>query len=1138
MASHSPAVFPLMANKDLELALRIKADLKQGQDELARLKDGFEQTGAAAETANVSLNKAGETAEQQSARIRQMVDASLAQSAAHQQNATSLDELTQSQQRAAGSSQEAAQRQTMAMQASWDATRKNTDGLGRLGTANRSASEGAAAAAAATQKQSQELSELLGKIDPVIRELDRLDAQERQLMMARREGRIDLDTYDRFNAKLSENRARLTQSTHAMGRAGITAGQYQQAMRQLPMQITDVTTSLVSGMPIWMVAIQQGGQIKDSFGGVGPAFKAVTSAINPMTLAIGAAVAAAAALVIAHEMGAGEARAYREALIMTGNAAGTSSDQMNDMAERIDGIAGTQRQAAAALAEIAKTGKISGEQMEQVALTAIQLQIATGKAVSETIAEYVKLAEDPVDAIAKLNDRYNFLTAAVFEQIMALKEQGDEAGAARLAFDTYSDTMQSRSAEIVGDLGLIEAAWKGIKVIAAETWDAMLGIGRETSLTDQLEAVERKIRNRAMNATPNPMGFVVRNGEDERLEAKAEQLRLDVEAERKEADRAENVAKTEKASIEAQKYLAQLREESLTRIEKKEKAIAEYQENLSRIRAANPDSALLSDAQIAKDMAAIDAKFAEPKTRTPVDRDAQAATRFIQQLEKEASTYGKSRAELRKYEMSLLDLSDAQRARAETAAAALATAEAQAEADKQATQDTKLLAQLQLDYLKATGQAVEAAEIEIEKKYGELRGRLLASGDKDGASLVDKLIGIEKAGAAFAELESELNRIYAEQARREQSIQTEIQAGLISEREARRQIIELHQATAEQIEELMPRMRELAEATGDPAALDRLKDMSNQLETLRTQADELTLALRDGLESGLQDAIMGLADGTMSLRDAIDSLLLGVAESMAQMASEGLAEMAAQGIMDLFRQGAQAAISAAGQKAAAEVAAINTVTAAQTIADTTRATSSVVAANTAAAGQATAAATTATAWTPAAIAASIGSFGSAAAIGLAAVVAAMAFQAFADGGHVQGPGTGTSDSINARLSNNEYVTRAAVVTQPGALSFLDDFNQRGMSALDDWAGAAHHSTGGLSGVPAPAAPAPVMNNGRLADPGAKQQNTTLKNAVNLYAVQNPAEIASMAWGREGEEHFEVYLQKNGARVRQLMGMKG
>ncbi|MFN7050230.1 phage tail length tape measure family protein, partial [Proteus mirabilis] len=46
----------------------------------------------------------------------------------------------------------------------------------------------------------------------------------------------------------------------------MTIGQYRNAMRHLPAQMTDIVTSLASGMPVWMVMIQQGGQIKDSFG--------------------------------------------------------------------------------------------------------------------------------------------------------------------------------------------------------------------------------------------------------------------------------------------------------------------------------------------------------------------------------------------------------------------------------------------------------------------------------------------------------------------------------------------------------------------------------------------------------------------------------------------------------------------------------------------------------------------------------------------------------------------------------------------------------------------------------------------------------------------------------------------------------
>ena len=70
---------------------------------------------------------------------------------------------------------------------------------------------------------------------------------------------------------------------------GISMGQYSQAMRMLPAQITDVVTSLASGMPVWLVAIQQGGQIKDSFGGIGNTFRTLIKLINPMKLALGAA---------------------------------------------------------------------------------------------------------------------------------------------------------------------------------------------------------------------------------------------------------------------------------------------------------------------------------------------------------------------------------------------------------------------------------------------------------------------------------------------------------------------------------------------------------------------------------------------------------------------------------------------------------------------------------------------------------------------------------------------------------------------------------------------------------------------------------------------------------------------------------
>lgn len=93
--------------------------------------------------------------------------------------------------------------------------------------------------------------------------------------------------------------AQLHSQSNAMGLAGVSAGQYRQAMRMLPAQITDVVTSLASGMPVWMVAIQQGGQIKDSFGGIGNTFKVLLSYLSPMKVAVAAGALAFGAMAVA-----------------------------------------------------------------------------------------------------------------------------------------------------------------------------------------------------------------------------------------------------------------------------------------------------------------------------------------------------------------------------------------------------------------------------------------------------------------------------------------------------------------------------------------------------------------------------------------------------------------------------------------------------------------------------------------------------------------------------------------------------------------------------------------------------------------------------------------------------------------------
>ncbi|HHF0208446.1 TPA: phage tail length tape measure family protein, partial [Pseudomonas aeruginosa] len=621
------------------------------------------------------LSAIGESADQQAARLKAMVAASLQQQAAFDALASSSDKLNTSTRAATAGWQESARAQSASMNAYHNAERARQQ---QIATEQRAA-EAAAKASAEFDKQQAELAKLLGAIDPVTRELEKLDNLERRLGQARSSRLIDPEGFTTYNAKLQEQRERLLGTSDAMAVAGISAGQYRQAMRQLPAQITDVVTSLASGMPIWLVAIQQGGQIKDSFGGVGATFQALgdkiksffgvastaseglgeiargadaaaVSANNARTAMTGlsgagsafaivgvAAAAAGVALAAAYEKGRSEATELNKAIILTGNYAGTSAGQLSAMAAAIAKANGTQYEAVAVLSEITATGKFTVDQIELVASTAIAMQDATGKAVSETVAEFSKLAEDPVRASQQLNEKYHYLTASVYEQITALNQQGDTLGAAQLAMDAYGQAMDERASQIVENLGTMERAWKTVAGVAKGAWDEMLGVGRAETPEERLEQLTKGQafqpgRAVASGAVFGPLGWFneLRKAyqrssmsDDERGKQFTDALQ-EIQDEGEKAQKARLDRYLEDEAIRGQQSMDRLLETVRTNKEKRDKLNRELDRSIAAIQATNPKDERLRPENIAAARRAIDEKYKDPKTpkgpSTPLDQ--------------------------------------------------------------------------------------------------------------------------------------------------------------------------------------------------------------------------------------------------------------------------------------------------------------------------------------------------------------------------------------------------------------------------------------------------------------------------------------------------------------------------------------
>nr|WP_180317969.1 phage tail length tape measure family protein [Delftia acidovorans] len=294
--------------------------------------------------------------------------------------------------------------------------------------------------------------------------------------------------------------AKLRETEAGMGKVGVSAAQTAAAMRMVPAQFTDIVVSLQSGQAPLTVLLQQGGQLKDMFGGAGAAARGmagyVVGLVNPFTVA----AAAAATLGVAYYQGSKESDNFRRSLVLSGNQAGTTVDELNAMARAIASTSGTQGAAAAGLAEMARYSKVASDQLKDFTAIALQWEKTTGQAVSETAKQFADLAKDPLQASLALNEQMNYLTASIYDQIKALEKQGKTAEAAAVAQKAYADAMKTGADELTQNLGYIERAVQIVTGGAKKMWDAILGVGRQTSPTDQaakhLETLQQKLNNK------------------------------------------------------------------------------------------------------------------------------------------------------------------------------------------------------------------------------------------------------------------------------------------------------------------------------------------------------------------------------------------------------------------------------------------------------------------------------------------------------------------------------------------------------------------------------------------------------------------------------------------------------------------
>lgn len=899
------------------------------------------------------------------------------------------------------------------------------DSLERMEKSGDAAAASADGVSSSAAQQKKELAQLLGQINPTVSALGRLDEMQEKLAKFKKAGIVESDTFVEYTDRINVMRGALGQTSAEMDRGGMSAKAYQAALRGVPAQFTDIFTSIVAGQPITMVALQQGGQLKDMFGGLGPAARAlggyILGLVNPFTVA----AAAAAALALAYYKGSEQSDALRNSLIMTGNFSKASEAQMIALADAVDGVTGTFGDAVGALTQLTEAGVNTNANFKLISTTAVDMQRITGKAIQDTVAEFVKIGKDPVKGVVELDEKYRFLTASVYAQIKALVEQGNTIGAVDLAERTYAEAMGQRTETIRQNLGVIERGWLNIKDVVSEVFDAFASIGRKSAESESRAVTE--------------------------IQQKIAYLRSTLDTGYEDSDSRARIASLE-AELKKRQDIQKTNEDTLEQERKRRELEVAGRKSVDSLSAAYKST--------------LDQTEKLNESIKSLDKDRQKAIDAGVFGEKQQTEYTKARAS---YEKQIEDIRN--RGIKKTPAGKAPRENNSGVAEAQNT-FSKLYSQYDPAAQAARALTKEQAQLDLVLSKGKISqeeyGKALAQASTNYAAAIKGAQGLTQAEQYRAQLEKQLST---------QRTQYSLEAagvGMGDQQSQRlQQRVQLEQQTNDRILELRT---ELANATTEKQRQDLQAqiDLTNEYLPLQIEAVQAGWAQMDQAMlnpiNGWTAAMQNFGTQAMNIAGQTQSIFSGAFSSISTSITTALASgslslstlgdigrtVVSEILSGFIRMGVQIGINSALSAAfsAKEIAQTTTetgvkvggaaaVATAKVTADGVATASSLAATATVEGAQVAAAGSTLAAWLPAALVASVGSFGAAAIVGGTALLAAFALtRGFSTGGHVSGPGTGTSDSIPARLSDGEFVVNAAATKRNRGLLEAINSNER------------------------------------------------------------------------------------------------
>ncbi|EIG3558444.1 phage tail tape measure protein [Escherichia coli] len=283
----------------------------------------------------------------------------------------------------------------------------------------------------------------------------------------------------------------LSRQALAAQKAGISVGQYKAAMRTLPAQFTDIATQLAGGQNPWLILLQQGGQVKDSFGGMIPMFRGLAGAITLPMVGVTSLAVATGVLAYAWYQGDATLSEFNKTLVLSGNQAGLTADRMLTLSRAGQAAGLTFNQARESLAALVNAGVRGGEQFDAINQSVARFASASGVEVDKVAEAFGKLTTDPTSGLTAMARQFRNVTAEQIAYVAQLQRSGDEAGALQAANDIVTKGFDEQTRRLKENMGTLETWADKTGKAFKSMWDAILDIGRPESSADMLASAQK-----------------------------------------------------------------------------------------------------------------------------------------------------------------------------------------------------------------------------------------------------------------------------------------------------------------------------------------------------------------------------------------------------------------------------------------------------------------------------------------------------------------------------------------------------------------------------------------------------------------------------------------------------------------------